>query len=140
MLAVARAGEHFQMWIETFDPLCRACGDLGVVSGHDEVFGLADFGGVQHFGAHRVAVEHRRLLEGAGHLDGVDRGVEGNERDLLRTQDARDDLAHAAHADDHHPRRIGLDVLVLFRYFTRGRRTLEQACAGHQQQRRGGHR
>ena len=118
VLAVARAGEHFQVRIEPAQQARGAHGGVGVVGGEHEDFGAFGMGGAQQFGFGRVAeIDHR--AEAARQFDLFGIVFERGEGDLLRAQDAADDLAHAPEAGDDDARafvvdRIGRAFLLLF--------------------------
>ncbi|MCY1365001.1 hypothetical protein D9M69_518290 [compost metagenome] len=139
MLTVTGAGDDFHMRIELAHQLGGLDVGVRVVGGDHEVLGFPDLGRVEDFRAHRVAVEHRHATKTAGQLDGFHRGVEGHELDVLRAQNPRNDLAHATHAGDHHPRRVGVDFAELLRHFHRLHFRADQPCAEQQQQRGHGH-
>ena len=139
MLAVACAGDDFHLRVELAHQLGGLDVGVRVVGGNHEKLRFADFRGLEDFRAHRVAVEHGHAAEAAGQFDGFHRRVEGDELDVLRPQDTRDDLPHPAHAGDHHTGSFGVEVAEFLRHLHRLHLGAEQTVAHQQQQRRQRH-
>lgn len=141
VLAVTRASDDLQVRIQLAHALGRLDVGLRVIGGDDEELGLLYLGRAKDLRAHRVAVEDRDRAEGTGQLDGLHRGVQGDERHALGAQHASDDLAHAADPGDHHARGVVVVDAFHFRRRLRRLRLLRQQARETEYQQRGqGHR
>ena len=104
----------------------------------DEDLGVRGAGGAQQFRARGIAVVDR-VAEAAHEIDLFGVGFQRDERDLLRHQQARDDLSEATEAGEDHLR-IAVRDRVEVALRLRRRPQPDQAIDGDHQQRRQRHR